>query len=106
MNNLTLFSQNLRSMSNFPELVTHIENNLKQFIGVLAVQETWSIKHRKTKICGFHDPYIKTRSRRDGGGVGVWVNELFTYSVLQDFEIFEEGMIETQAIQLVEKNGK
>ena len=108
MKELIFYSQNLRSMCNFDELVTHLQTNAEIFsnLGILAVQETWSIHGRNTKIPGFHKPYILTRNDKDGGGVGLWINQKLSFDILHEFDLFEENVIETQTIKFIGKNNK
>ena len=98
--NTLIVSQNVRSMTNFCELITHFENELND-IAVIAIQETWQVNNiLNCTIKDFHMPYIKQRCNAKGGGVGVWVKKGYKFVIQNNLEYFEEEVLEIQTIKI------
>ena len=98
MDNLSIISQNIRSLKNFNELKNEF-NNCIDNIGILMVQEIWQPRLLNYNLPGFHSPIFNSRER-EGGGVGIWVKGSLHVKILDNLDCFYDGLIEMQILRI------
>ena len=88
--NFSVLSLNIRSLhKNIDDLNELILENActKTFkFSVITLQEVWNLKNENTvKIEGYHPLVEKGRKGRQGGGVGIYIEEGYNYQTLDEF---------------------
>ena len=97
MNNIRLYSQNVRSISrNFDKLKVAVADSNYEFI---CIQETWRIT-TNYYLDNYYRPYYKCRQDRRGGGVLVWVRIGTLHNLREDLSVFREGIYESIAVEI------
>ena len=86
-----LISQNIRSLNCNKDELNRLITTLET-VDIVAIQETW-----KTNIfpiiTGFKEPFLKGRSHKGGGGVGLYISKKFKCKEVKS--PFDEGNVET-----------
>ena len=84
--NIQSLNSKYEKLKNF--ILSMTNNNIQ--IDLIALQETWSIKHPQLlDIPGFQQLVYKNRSRDRGGGVGFYIRNGLTYSVNNELSVFD-----------------
>jgi hypothetical protein len=97
-------SINIQSLqSKYDQLLEFIFNlsNANIIVDAIAVQEIWDIKYSDlVNIPGFRPIVCKTRQDKRGGGVGFYIRNNLTCSVIDHLSPFESKIFESITIQL------
>lgn len=102
-NQIGVLSQNLRSINTgFDKLKDYIAND--EF-DVICAQEIWTPKG--TYLLDNYDaPIMQCRSKKNGGGIGMWVHKNLRWEHNHEANIFVEEVYESQVINIVIKKEK
>ena len=109
-NKTTFFGLGLNCQS-LPSKFLQIKNTLDEFdrnnmsIDCLAVQETWNITNANMKLPGFNF-YCKTRTVSRGGGVGVYIRDVYPSHSVPELSLFIENVYESVAVKVHTADGK
>ena len=114
-NTFSTLSMNIRSlpgkMTELNDLIAQL--NYKTFkFSIICLQEVWNIpEYMNLNLNGYHPPVYKLRDPKNkrvsnlGGGIGIWVDTNEDFQVIDKFSIFQEGLLESCFIKLINKNG-
>ena len=108
--NISILSLNIQSLnskfSSLSDLIAFWKNNGVVF-DLICLQETYSIIIPSIfELDDYHPVVYKTRTNFVGGGVGFYVNKSLKFSVLNDYSIFQEKIIESLFIEIELSNRK
>lgn len=99
---------NIRSLrKHFHDLICYLES-LNHSFDVIALSETWlkdSDDLNFFTLPNFHPPIILNRPNEDGGGVALYINNEFNFSVRDDLT-YNSDESQFLFVQLVRKNTK
>lgn len=98
---LSLFHVNSRSLSkNLDNLVTTLSLLSIKF-DIVAITETWLNSNSNPHVFNIPGYHFECRSRQGrAGGVALYLNDIFSYNVNDDFSIFEDGCFESLFIEV------
>ena len=106
---ISFYSQNICSLpgkwNNFYDLIQQLNSNKFKF-SVIALTEIWNVPPDITySIPGYSSLNFNIRDKsglngNTGGGVGLWVNENYSFESLPKLSIFEPHIFESQFIKL------
>lgn len=109
-NKQSFFGLGLNAQS-LPAKFNQLTNTLDEFyrndmqISCLAIQETWNISNANLKIPGFNF-FSKTRSNSRGGGLGVYIRDVYPSQIFPEFCLFIENVYESVAVKVHTPDGK
>ena len=108
--NLSVLSLNVQSLSSkFTSLLDLISywNQKGVTFDIICLQETFSIPIPSLfSIPSYHEIIYKTRSNYVGGGVAIFVHSSLKFSILDEYSIFKEKIIESLFIEIEFYNKK
>ncbi len=103
-------SLNIQSLqAKYFELVDLIGalNNISRSPDVICIQETWQITDPSLfPLDGYQQVILQTRAQARGGGVGIYLKNNVTFTLLTNFSIFYERLFESVLIEVTPKFGK
>lgn len=99
-----MLHMNVRSIANtYDDLQAYLES-LNYKFSVIGITETWLNKDNENKYPLLHYSFFgKTRKNKQGGGVGLYVNQAYQFKRRDDLAINVEEVIESQFIELTGK---
>ena len=103
-NNLTsfsLFHLNARSLVKNQDAFAQLLANVNHTFSVLAITETWvkesNINDLSFEGCNFVSNH---RAKRIGGGVGLFIDQNFSYKILPEFNLSNANIIESLFVEI------
>ena len=99
--NLSFYSVNIQSLpSKFAEFKEQL-TTFKYPFDIICVQEIWRIHDDDLyNLPGYTFVYKCRSNNMQGGGVGIYVKEDYTFSIIPQYSIFLEKIIETLFIEV------
>lgn len=108
--NLSVLSLNVQSLSAKFSSLLDLISFWKQkgvIFDIICLQETFNIPVPSLfSIPNYHDIIYKTRSNFAGGGVAIFVHSSLKFSILNEYSIFKEKIIESLFIEIEFYNKK
>ena len=97
-----IISQNIRSLNCNKDDLNRLLKTLET-VDIIAIQETWNTNIYPI-LTGFKEPFLKGRSYKGGGGVGLYISKKLKCKEVKS--PFDEGNIETIAMDVEIKGEK
>ena len=91
-----IISQNIRSLNCNKDELNRLITTLEA-VDIVAIQEIWKTNIYPI-ITGFKEPFLKGRSHKGGGGVGLYISKKLKCKEVKS--PFEEGNVETIAVDV------
>ena len=94
----TILSTNIRSLKKH---INHLRNLNKRIeTEFISLVEVFCPLIKYVKINGYHDPLVKLRSRRKGGGCALYIKNTYSYKAVEEINKFEFEIIEILAAEI------
>ena len=96
----SLFHLNARSLVKNQDALAHLLANINHKFSVLAITETW-VKESNVNDLSFEGYNFLTnhRANRTGGGVGLFIDQNFSYKILPEF-VSDANIIESLFVEI------
>ena len=91
----SLFHLNARSLVKNQDALAHLLANINHKFSVLAITETW-VKESNVNDLTFegYNFVSNHRANKIGGGVGLFIDQNFSYKILPEFNVSDANIIE------------
>ena len=107
---LSFLSLNCQGLNSKFSEIKEFNNNLKSkgfSFDILFLQEIHQIKDSTVfNLHGYSELIFTQRIHRKKGGVGCFISSKLKFSIRKDLSMFEEGIFESQAIEVYSKKSK
>ncbi len=90
---VSILSFNAQSLNNRISEINQIVKEI-DYPSIITVSETWH-PHANINLPNYHQPLIKTRSAKRGGGVAIYCHSNYIFSRRQDLETDNKSILET-----------
>ena len=97
----SLFHLNARSLVKNQDALAHLLANINHKFSVLAITETW-VKESNVNDLSFegYNFVSNHRANRIGGGVGLFIDQNFSYKILPKFNVSDGNIIESLFVEI------
>jgi exonuclease III len=97
-------SVNIQSLpakfAEFYEMITFMSNSNRN-PDIICVQETWKIVDPDLFcIPGYHCPIFKLREFKQGGGVAIYVKDVYTFSIIEKYSSSIDKVVDSLFIEI------
>jgi exonuclease III len=101
---LSVMTINVQSLpakfSELSEMIMCMRNNMCN-PDIICVQETWKIHDEDMFVIeGYHCPLFKLRKDSQGGGVAIYINSNFSYTILSKYSTSIEKIVESLFVEI------
>ena len=97
----SLFHLNARSLVKNQDVLVYLLANINHKFSVLAITETW-VKESNVNDLNFkgYNFVSNHRANRIGGGVGLLIDQNFSYKILPEFNVSDANIIESLFVEI------
>ena len=97
----SLFHLNARSLVKNQDALAHLLANINHKFSVLAITETW-VKESNVNDLSFegYNFVSNHRANKIGGGVGLFIDQNFSYKILPEFNVSNANIIESLFVKI------
>ena len=97
----SLFHLNARSLVKNQDALAHLLASIIHKFSVLAITETW-VKESNVNDLSFegYNFVSNHRANRIGGGVGLFIDQNFSYKILPEFNVSDANIIESLFVEI------
>ena len=97
----SLFHLNARSLVKNQDALAHLLANVNHKFSVLAKNETW-VKESNVNDLSFegYNFVSNHRANKIGGGVGLFIDQNFSYKILPEFNVSDANIIESLFVEV------
>ena len=97
----SLFHLNACSLVKSQDVLAHLLANINHKFSVLAITETW-VKESNVNDLSFegYNFVSNHRANRIGGGVGLFIDQNFSYKILPKFNVSDGNIIESLFVEI------
>ena len=98
---ISLFHLNARSLVKNQGALAHLLANINHKFSVLAITEIW-VKESNVNDLSFEDYNFVSnhRANKIGGGVGLFIDQNFSYKILPEFNVSDANIIESLFVEI------